>query len=349
MMCVMEPTSNGKPPAAAVSCPADACVPGGTCVPGATDYSCKCNDGYSGTGTKSCQVSGPCATAKCAPEFPCVSSGESFSCQGQYADWPLPSNLPTAAHKPDYTVTTDTVLDNVTGLMWQRETPTMPSGCSSPPLCTWEEAKAFCAGLGFAGFDDWRLPSFAEWLSVTMLQDDFGYDKTAFPTPFPNGHWTSTPKGDDPEKALSSITPGTLTPNRVLRSSLYGARCVRAGKIARDSAPTHYTIDRGARTVTDNRTGLVWQEPPFPLVTQVEALISCPDGFRLPTIKEAFSILDYTRPGPVFMDPAVFTSRGTGVWTSQQDSGLTWVVFNQGSPTQPTNPTLNEVDARCVR
>ncbi len=57
-----------------------------------------------------------------------------------------------------FTVAADTVLDTRTGLMWQRAVPV--------ERFTWVEAKAYAKGLRLGGYEDWRLPTKEELLSL---------------------------------------------------------------------------------------------------------------------------------------------------------------------------------------
>ncbi len=62
---------------------------------------------------------------------------------------------------PSYTTTAETVVDNVTGLEWQRVNPSTGY--------TWYEAKAYCEGLSLAGRSGWRLPTLIELVSTVDL------------------------------------------------------------------------------------------------------------------------------------------------------------------------------------
>src|SRR5690606_15571070 len=77
----------------------------------------------------------------------------------RFANWPMPhpveSGLP---HPASYdTSQANVVVDNVTGLMWQRE----PS--ESQP---YEDAASYCGELATGGFCDWRLPTRIELVSL---------------------------------------------------------------------------------------------------------------------------------------------------------------------------------------
>ena len=62
----------------------------------------------------------------------------------------------------DYTDNGDgTVMDNVTGLIWQQ---TPDSGNYS-----WDEAQVYCESLSLGGSDDWRMPSLKELFSISIF------------------------------------------------------------------------------------------------------------------------------------------------------------------------------------
>ncbi|MCP3954887.1 MAG: DUF1566 domain-containing protein [Desulfobacterales bacterium] len=82
-----------------------------------------------------------------------------------------------------------TVLDRQTGLMWLR------NGQSTLGAIPWVEAGAFCNGLKFAGYSDWRLPTKDEMATIV----DTNNQSPALPltSPFENvvtflDYWTQT-------------------------------------------------------------------------------------------------------------------------------------------------------------
>ena len=101
-----------------------------------------------------------------------------------WADWLLPPEAPTAY---TYTGSSETVVDQVTGLTWRR--------AASGDATSWDLAKASCEKLdapdGGAG---WRLPTVIELLSIvdnTRVGPCINVD--AFPDTPSEHFWTSTP------------------------------------------------------------------------------------------------------------------------------------------------------------
>lgn len=89
-----------------------------------------------------------------------------------------------------FTVTTETVCDNVTGLMWSRNS-------AVTGRLNWEAAKKACDTLTLGGCSDWRLPTIQELLTLV------DYSKTS-PSIDPafqcesSWYWTSTPYAGSP-------------------------------------------------------------------------------------------------------------------------------------------------------
>ena len=124
------------------------------------------------------------------------------------------------------------------------------------------------------------------------------------------------------------------------------------------SAPAwRYAED--ASTVYDNKTKLTWQKATNP-TTEVwsSARSYCSNlgktlggtGWRLPTIRELLSIVDFTAQPPA-IDPALPLSWAKTMWsatTAAADSNSAWTVsFSAGATTTYVKNTLLYV--RCVR
>jgi len=117
--------------------------------------------------------------------------------------------------------------------------------------------------------------------------------------------------------------------------------------------------DNGDGTVTDNVTGLMWQQPvPNTAITWTAAVTSCPTltlgghhDWRLPTGIELISILDYGQAVAPLID-AVFTSTPiVNYWASNTLAGSptnAWSVNFANGVTLP-NANTTTYYARCVR
>ena len=126
-----------------------------------------------------------------------------------------------------YAIGTDTVLDNVTRLTWQRAVPTSISGIAgcSGGTCTWAGAKSYCTALDLGGLS-WRLPRKLELESLV----DFGssnpaIDPAAFPGTPAGFYWSSSPVVRVPDNAWGvAFDDGYSVSDGASRS--HSVRCV---------------------------------------------------------------------------------------------------------------------------
>ena len=82
---------------------------------------------------------------------------------------------------PRFTILSDTnvILDNLTGLNWARN-------ANLAGLMTWSNAVAYCDGLTYGGYSDWRLPTVRELQSMV----DYGRAEPAVCNTVGTGSWT---------------------------------------------------------------------------------------------------------------------------------------------------------------
>ena len=154
------------------------------------------------------------------------------------ARWPMPnppsSGLPNAQ---SYDASGgDTVVDRVTGLVWQRRL--------APNTLLWKEANDYCAGLALAGAHAWRLPTLIEMTSlVDFTRSVPAIDRAAFPDPIQGNFWTSTPVADNGVEAwYVAFSTGFKFPGH--RDFLrLGTRCVRSSAGASAAVPDDRRYD----------------------------------------------------------------------------------------------------------
>jgi len=102
-------------------------------------------------------------------------------------------------------------------------------------------------------------------------------------------------------------------------------------------------------TITDNETGLTWTKETLAKdVTYDDVVKVLGEGWRLPTIKELFSLVDHTRPAPA-IDVEVFPdTESDWYWSSTPtawNESAVWVVgFYDGLVY-----SLHRFDYACVR
>lgn len=226
-----------------------------------------------------------------------------------WALWPMPnaknSGLPRPASYD--TSTPGVVIDNVTGLTWQAE----PAPFTVPS----SEPSKVCAGLDLGGYDDWRVPSRLELVSLMSYEAESIVDTSAFPlAPYPSWTWSSSTYADQPTSfwIISGFKAFPSTPSA---DESFAVRCVRSDPQPPPSTP-HYAIEPDV--VKDNWTGLWWERTPpaaWDPFDQVNA--HCDDlelgGFDdwyLPSLKEMLSLIDEHQDWPA-LDMAAFPAPET--------------------------------------
>jgi Protein of unknown function (DUF1566) len=144
--------------------------------------------------------------------------------------------------------TTGVVVDRVTGLMWQSEAPN--------EFFTFAAAQQHCAALTFAGFNDWRLPSRIELVSIldtTRIQPSI--NAAIFPNTANDGFWTSSVAADNPSGAWYVYFYFGY-PKTDDRGNKFSVRCVRTA-VPHAEPSSRYDIQPSM--VRDVATGLNWQ------------------------------------------------------------------------------------------
>jgi formylglycine-generating enzyme required for sulfatase activity len=234
---------------------------------------------------------------------------------------------------PSYTAKGDgTVLDNITGLMWQQ----IDGG-----EMTIEKAFIYCDTLTLAGYSDWRLPTGLE--SFSILNHDKlnpAIDITYFPKTTAEYWWTNEVRVDDATKVWATNAGGgigahpkteTISAGGVKR---FHVRAVRNTKTPSTLFPRF--IDNGNGTITDRALGLVWQKMQSPVSMSWENALQYSDSlslagltdWRLPNIKELQSLNDVGLSKPS-IDKSIFTSIVAGrYWSSTTQFNASLSAWN---------------------
>jgi hypothetical protein len=111
----------------------------------------------------------------------------------------MPTPPSTGLPNPqDYDVgQTDVIVDRVTGLQWQRTLSTEQLSWSS-------DALAYCDALVLAGYDDWRLPSRIELISIVdFTRSTPAIDSDVFAGVPTSIFWTASPIAGVPGMAMN--------------------------------------------------------------------------------------------------------------------------------------------------
>jgi hypothetical protein len=259
-------------------------------------------------------------------EIPCPAPGEPF--YGQDAQYPCNpqsytkldkhgNDLPALAPWP-----WAMVRDNVTGLIWEMKT-------ENGSIHHWEywykwyAAKHFFIPLlnlmRFGGFSDWRLPTVMELAGIVSHhpQDYPPINTFYFKNTKDGAYWSSQSLTGSPRFAWYVDYSSGFPEIYDKRMTYIYIRAVRGTRSFNDFK------DNGDGTVTDEATGLMWQQGTAPgLYNWEEALAYCEnltfagyDDWRLPKLKELQSIVDYTRYHPS-IDPIFADTVSYAYWSS---------------------------------
>lgn len=206
--------------------------------------------GTGGSGSPGACVPATCGTHK----WPC---------------WPMPNPAASGLPNPaSYTnLGNGAVLDDVTCLVWEKA-PDSTQGF-------WQDNSDHCASLvtsSFAGYTDWRLPTRVEMASIVdFARTSDAIDTTAFPKE-PSGYyrtgsdWYETITGQNSSgfSWIYGMSSGFTSNAYAKDTSDAYVRCVRGNGTGEGQSvfavppPNQYTAASGE--VTDNYTGLVWQQ-----------------------------------------------------------------------------------------
>lgn len=332
-----------------------------------TYYKCGCETGYSWSGStcKSKPVNTSMSIGNiCTGQDRCFTETEEFSCSDyseefedffgqdtQYAEAEscFPHNFSVNTGDSEEN-DDDTVIDNNTGLEWQR--------VMTDETFDWDNAVSYCETLTYAGHSDWRLPNPTELHTIS----DLGRHTPAFDTryfssitPSSKRFWTSQEsKSDtDTDKAYSVSYYDSSSPLIAKTYELY-VMCVRGNELPTASFTTQ-TISEDI-VVIDSATNLMWQKTYETNKTWHLALQYCENliyagysDWRLPNRNELESLLDYDKSAAPYSDFPDMP--GEWFWSSSNiinNSAHAWFLnFTRGRPDQNFKTASSNV--RCVR
>jgi hypothetical protein len=326
-------------------------------------------------------------------EIPCPAPGEDFYGQdGSYTINPMSYSKLDASGKrlPDDAPSWTMVRDNVTGLIWEKKQNRDNVQDYSNPhdvdnTYTWYDSNPATNG-GFAGVpgngtdtedfinalnaanygghNDWRLPTFKELDSIVnygKVYPEASINEIFFSNTARSSYWSST--------TFARITSYAWTVDfysggdrAESKGDDFQVKCyVRAVRGAKTGSPDRF-VSNGDETVTDTETGLMWQQSEVePGMTWEQALSYCEnlnlaghEDWRLPTVKELHSLVDYSRFGPA-INPTYFPDisicyRSSTTFGGDRDGGYLWLrEFYDGGDYIEYKDYNYEVRFRAVR
>ncbi len=235
-----------------------------------------------------------------------------------------------SGNQPSYTNNEDgTITDNITGLMWEKD---------MGEKISYFDAFTKANNSTLADYSDWRVPTIKELYSLIQFSGsvmgaetiEFFIDTTYFNQPIGNTDigereidaqtWSSTQyvgltmNGDTTVFGVNFIDgrikgyPKYQPPTGTVSMTMY-FRMVRGNS----DYGTNSFIDNGDGTITDNATGLMWQQADDGVPRDWENSLSYAENlslaghsdWRLPNAKELHSIVDYTRSPQTSDSPAI--------------------------------------------
>jgi hypothetical protein len=269
------------------------------------------------------------------------------STEGEDADFTINS--------PSYTDNGNgTITDNITGLIWQK---------TDGGEMTFESASSYCESLNLGGYSDWRLPSCVELFSINSYDkvnpalNTLYFTKTAA-----EYWWTSEVRADNASNVWVVNAGGGIGAHPKTETiSAGGAKKFHARAVRNPQTPsnTEHYKENGDGTVTDNFTGLVWQQSKAQnLMTWEEALryasgltLAGASDWRVPNVKEIQSLNDTKLIKPSF-NKNYFTNVQSGnFWTSTtmvNDPAKSWDINVDYGIVSYNDKTLKE-NVLCVR
>lgn len=263
----------------------------------------------------------------------------------------------------EYLRENDVVKDLVTGLEWQDSNETGDDEI----VFDWAEAQTYCKALELNGKMDWRLPTIYELKTLVVYNKQYPAMSQAlqniigdFEDGFHDFYWSSTLDASD---STFAWTVGSFWGDDRFYSIFNWAktRCVRGEK----KETFVYKRDEVSGVVEDLVTNLVWQDA-YPdmngtvkKASYTQALAYCEDlvlatkdDWRLPNIKELYSLIDKKRDYPS-LDPSFKKVVASDYWSSTADvdyhENLWTVNFAFGDDGTWFGREKEDVFVRCVR
>ena len=273
--------------------------------------------------------------------------------------------------------TKEVVTDVVTGLMWQddSEAKTVLKPSITPVAyelgnisgdysnTSGDTLTTYCANLTLGGFDDWRMPTRAELVGL----NDYSRLDPAINPEFKNvgeDYCSSTLYAESNEVVWCNMAyPGCQAIYN--KDENVNIRCVREEIEKPKSLVAN--LNRNNGVVTDNNTGLQWQDDysdngnQIKMLNWLDAIEYCESlpleggKWRLPNMNEITSLMDETTFYPSINSLFQNTETALPYWTSSTNGNSSGgqteigriIYFGEGN--QNITDKFAEIAVRCVR
>ena len=286
---------------------------------------------------------------------PVCGADEAIPFCGQDAQYAVPTPVFEVVQLAGDKVT----LDPVTGLMWQHVVPDAYPNCSGDSRCNYEQGYEYCAQLGLAGFDDWRLPTPAAASTIAHLGlHEPAIDSDAFPHDN-NGSgsfwlYSGPPASIEFTRYRLHVVHSEITADG--GDMINFVRCVRGGPALSDSlSGTRFQPLAEGSVLLDVVTGLQWATGELITGDWQQGLAHCEqlnlpgdDDWRLPNRAELVSLISYRDDfGQGFPELA---DSGTYWASTTKNSGNNdaWFAWPFGGTSMVSKKHVDRT-VRCVR
>ncbi len=132
----------------------------------------------------------------------------------------LTLSCPPAHAIGPYSAGSKTVVDQGTGLEWQKSDDATPRN--------WQNALAYCEDLSLDSRTDWRLPNIRELKSIVDIGRFYPAVDPAFTSQLAY-YWSATTVTNCPTTSAWTVSSANGDDNWYDKSKSYYVRCVRAG------------------------------------------------------------------------------------------------------------------------
>lgn len=220
-----------------------------------------------------------------------------------------------------------------------------------------------CGTLTHAGFTNWRLPALRELFSILDIFGESSFNMAADANYFQSSgtkYWATTLSSYNDPYAVGTYGYNTEQKG----TSALSVRCVRGSSWGQNSY-----VDNGNGTVTDNMSGLVWQQNDDVVAKNWnEALAYCENltlagssEWRLPDIRELESLTTITGSDETLNNPSLdvtyfplpkqlyFWSSSTAAYEQHTQPNTAWFVSSSSTYFSDEGDKSSYLLVRCVR
>ncbi|MBT7154531.1 MAG: DUF1566 domain-containing protein [Deltaproteobacteria bacterium] len=251
-------------------------------------------------------------------------------------------------NEPSYTDNNDsTITDNNSGLVWQKEV--------NDSMYTWSAASDYCSNNTAAlSGTAWRLPTDYELMTIV----DYSINDPAINTAYFTNtkfayYWSNSILASDANN-VRVVHFGNGYVSLAAKTDNTYVRCVRE-----EQSQIGSFTDNGNKTITDNDSGLIWQQEEAGQKTWDNALLYCEEltlagmsDWRLPNIKELLSVIDRSVANPSINTTFFVSASSLNYWSSTTDVSNTnnaWDVAFLNGYVLFSQSKSSSFNVRCVR